>query len=243
MQEAKRPVPALDDRPGEVQGIHVEEQVQQRGGEEPWVRAAVQQRHREQPPVLAGRDRLLVELEGFVQDLTLGRQDRRQRDDDGRRDQDGRDGQDLRIATTAGEVSPRPVDVAGLLGQPAESVRDLGTVGGGRPPFGLTVGADRGLEIPFADVGGRDVAPGRVRRRRLPDLQDGLPGRQGGAVLAHPEPGLAEPEQCGGRDRRVVETDDAPISDRGLRVVARSEESVALRQQRGGVRGGQAALP
>ena len=34
-QEAKRPVPALDDRPGEVQGVHVEEQVEQRGGEEP----------------------------------------------------------------------------------------------------------------------------------------------------------------------------------------------------------------
>ena len=53
-EEAPRAVPALDDRAREVQGVHVEDQVEE---------VAVEQRHRPESPVLPGRDRGLVELE------------------------------------------------------------------------------------------------------------------------------------------------------------------------------------
>ena len=61
-KEPDRAVPALDDRPGEVQGVHVEEQVEH---------APVQQRDRPEAPVLPRSHGPLVELEGVEDRLAF----------------------------------------------------------------------------------------------------------------------------------------------------------------------------
>ncbi len=65
----------------------------------------------------------------------------------------------------------------------------------GRPTLGLAIRADRPVQVALADRRRGDVAPGRVGRWRLADLEDGLPVRHRRVVLAGAEPRLAEPQQ------------------------------------------------
>ncbi len=61
-QEPDGSVPALHDGSGEVQGVHVEGEVE---------RAAMEQGHRPEAPVLPSGDRRLVKLERFIQELSF----------------------------------------------------------------------------------------------------------------------------------------------------------------------------
>ena len=118
-------VEPFDDRPDQVQRVHVEEQVEE---------AAVDERDGEQAPVLARRDRRLVEPERLLDPLAVVRSRRvsdtitvRPMISVGQRDRQPRP------AATPGEVAARAPLVAGLLGQPAEARRDLGLVLGRSP--------------------------------------------------------------------------------------------------------------
>ena len=220
--ERRRAVPALDDRSGQVQGVHVEEQVH---------RAGVEQRDRPQPPVLALCERGLVEGEGVEERLALGREAGRQRHDHGRGDEHDRDRQQRPVAAAAGEVLACRARIALLLHQPAQSSRDLGLVLGRGSPVRLPVGGDRAGQVAAADPGGRYVAPGGVGRGRLAELCRGLPGREGGIVVIESMARLAEPEEGGRRDRRVIETHDPRVADRGVAEVARRQSGVGGSEQ------------
>jgi hypothetical protein len=101
--------------------------VDQREREGVRLRVAVEQDDRQQPPDLALGDERLVELERVVDAEAVGGEGRRERD--GNRDpQDRVRGDGEMAAAAAGEVPPRGADVAGLLRQPAEAVRDVALV-------------------------------------------------------------------------------------------------------------------
>ena len=72
------------------------------------------------------------------------------------------------------------------------------------------------MQVAAPDAGRSDVAPRRIRRRRLADLEGRLPGRQRRLVLAQPEPAFAKPEQGRGGDRGVVEPDHPAVVGSGL---------------------------
>ena len=122
--EPDRPVQPLDDRPDEVQGVHVAAEVEQRQAERLRRRVAVDERDGQEPPDLAVGDRRLVEPQRVVDVDAVRGERRRERDRD--RDPEDRVRRDGEMAAAApGEVAPRGPDVAGLLRQPAEPVRDL----------------------------------------------------------------------------------------------------------------------
>ena len=168
-QEPERSVPALDDRARDVQRVHVEGEMEQ---------VDVEERHRPEPPVLPLRHAELVELERLEDVLALVGEQRGERDDRRHRDDQQGERQPRRVAASAREVAPRGAGVAGLLGQPAEAVGDLGLVLGRRPPVGLPIGLDGARVVAGSDARGRDVAPGRVGRRRLGQVA-GWPTRSG----------------------------------------------------------------
>jgi hypothetical protein len=180
----------------------------------------VQQRHAEEAVVLPVRHRQLVELEQLEEEVALGREGH-ERDDNGQPDDQPRQRERRPGATALREVPPRCPRVARLLGEPPEPVRDLGLLRGGRPPLGLTVGGDRSAQVAGPDASRGDLAPGPVRARRLGQLEDRLPGGDGRLVLVEPVERLPEAEQGGRGDRRIIETDDAPVVDRRLAVITR----------------------
>ena len=140
-------------------------------------------------------------------------------------------------AAAAGEVAPRRPDVAGLLRQPAEPVRDLRLVLGRCPPVRLAVGGDRALQVAVADAGRGDFAPGVVGRGRLGQLEDRLPGRDRAGLVVHPVAGLAGAEQRRRGHLRIVEAETrrsawnaAANSPRGEQVRTAVEEEPAPRR-------------
>ena len=130
------------------------------------------------------------------------------------------------IASALGEIALRGPGVAGLLVEPAEPVGDLRLVLARRPLVCFAIGLDRAGQVAVTNPGGRHVAPGRIGRRRLGQLEDGLPCLDRGRLVVEPVVGLAESEQRGRGDRRIVEPDDAREMLAGLGEIARGEELV-----------------
>ena len=161
----------------------------------------------------------------------LGREQDDERDDRRRGDDDRGDRDQRPVAAGLGEVPSGRAGVTGLLGQPPEPGGDLGLVGCGRPSIGFAIGPLRGTQVALADAGRRHVPPGRIGRWRLADLDGGFPRRDGADLVVEPVASLAQPEQGGGRDGRVVEADDALVVDRGVPEVAGREQLVAAHQQ------------
>ena len=62
--------------------------------------------------------------------------------------------------------------------------------------------------------------------------EDGRPGRDGRVLVVEPVVRLAEAEQGGGRDGRVVEADDPLEMGAGVGEVARGQEVAATLEQR-----------
>ena len=170
-QEPQRSVPALDDRARDVQREHVEDQVERIG-------RVVEERHRPEPPVLAGDDARLAEPELRDDRVALAREHDGQRDDG--RDRDDHQGhrQPASIASALGEIALRGPGVAGLLVEPAEPVGDLRLVLARRQLVGFAVGLDRAGQVAVTNPGGGHVAPGRIGRRRLGQLR-GRPATSG----------------------------------------------------------------
>ena len=135
-------------------------------------------------------------------------------------------------AAAAGEVAPRRPDVARLLRQPAEPVRDLRLVLRRRPAIRLAVGRDRPVQVAVADPGRRDVPPGRVGGRRLGQLEDRLPGPDGAVLVVHPVAGLGHPEEGRAGDLGIVEADDALVGGERLGVVPGLEQRRSLVEER-----------
>jgi hypothetical protein len=156
--------------------------------------AAVDERHRPEPVVLAPRDGRLVELKQ-LRDLLAAACLGRERDEDGHADDQPREGEPSAGAAALGEVAAGRAGVAGLLRQPAEAVRDLGSVGGRCPALGFPVCRDRSLEVTVPDPSRSDVAPRGVRRRCIRQLEDRFPGADGGRVVIEAVEGLAEPQE------------------------------------------------
>src|SRR4029078_4281782 len=108
-----------------------------------------------------------------------------------------------------------------LFAHPAEPIGDLRLVGLRRSTLRLAIRADRTVQIALADGCGRDGPPGRIRGRRLPDLEDGLPVRDRSVILAGTEACLSESQQSSGSGARVIEPDDAAVAHDRLRECAR----------------------
>ena len=183
---------------------------------------------RQYSPVSDGH---LVEGESVDQELAIGRQEGRQRDDDRRGDEDRRDRDERRVATTLGEVPSRGLRIPGFLGEPAQARGDLRLVGGRCPPVGLAIRLDRPVQVAMADPGRRDVPPGQIGRWCLAQLGRGLPRREGRVVLIESIARLAEAEQCRRGQRRIVEPDDPAEEDRCVAKIARRQGRVGAGQQ------------
>ena len=102
---------------------------------------------------------------------------------------------------------------------------------GGRAPVGLPVRLDRALEVPFADPRGGHVAPGRIRRRRLAQLDGRLPGTQRGLVVIESIARLAKAQQGGGGKCGVVEPDDPAVANGCIAEVPGRQPRVGIGQE------------
>ena len=95
-----------------------------------------------------------------------------------------------------------------LVSQPSR-LAISGLVLARRSLVGLAIGVDGAGQVAVADAGRRDVAPGRVGERVLGQLEQRLPGLDRRRLVVEAVVDLAQAEQRGPGERRVVEPDDA----------------------------------
>ena len=174
----------------------------------------------------------LVELESAVEPRAFDREHRRRarrstyRDDRRHRERDQR-----AVTAAAREVALGRAGVAGLLGEPAQPVRDLRLVLRRGPAVRLAVRAHRRPQGAHPDAGGREVPPRPIGGRGLAQLDDRLPVGDRAVLVVQAVARLAQPEQRRGRDGRVVEPDDADVMGGRRLVLAGMEEVVRAREE------------
>ena len=200
-------LPAVDplhDRPDEVEGIHVECEVD---------RALVQERNRQEAPVLPAGNGALVEQEAVV-DRAIRRGDHVGH----HRDRDDRvcDRKRQAVAPASGEIAPRRSAVAGFLGQPAQPRCNLGLVARWGPSVGFPIRLDGGGQAASAHELGRDAPPGQIAARCLADVGRRPPAREGLVLLVRPEPDVADAQKSRCRNRRLGIANDAGVEVRGV---------------------------